>query len=437
MTEIARPRNKALLLQVCVGLLLLSLVACGPQPTAVPETTAPLPTVGPPTAVPTLTPETRTTLTVWHGWDSEEEAIVRELLFDYQNAHPGVTVRLERVPVDRLVGRYQEAVLAGEGPDLVAGWGHWIGGLAEADVVAPLEDILGEEFVGGFYDFALDGARYQEHLYAVPYACDTVALYFNRDFVSVPPTTTLHLLDLAGNWPEADQAGLAFPLSLFSTVGYLYAFGGRLFGDEGSPAIDTPETQAWLAWLQEVQTAPGIVSADSYGEADARFKAGTVSMVVMGSWALSDYVQTLGPDRLGVAVLPMLDRTGQWPTPLVSCRVLMADPVRLAVSPEATLELLRFLGGPVLQGVLAARLGTIPTWGAIDLTDNAPLGTFVLQAGMGRPRPVTPDMEVMWDAIEGLLYKVTSRGVPIDVALEETQGQVEAELLEMEETSPH
>jgi arabinogalactan oligomer/maltooligosaccharide transport system substrate-binding protein len=372
-------------------------------------------------------------LTVWHSWDVEEEEIVRELLVDFQNAHPGVTVRLRQVPVDRLVAEYEEAVLAGEGPDLLAGWSHWVGGLADKEVIAPLEGLLEEEYWGEFYHYALDGVRYQEHLYAVPYACDTVALYFNRDFISEPPTTTLRLLELAANWPGPEQAGLALPVSFFTSVGYLYAFGGGLFDDAGMPTINTPETHAWLAWLQEVRAAPGVVAADSYGEADARFKAGSVAMVVMGSWALSDYVQTLGPERLGVAVLPMLDRTGQWPTPLVGYLVLMANPVYLSHPSEATLDLLRFLGGPVLQGVLAGRLGRVPTWGGIDLAGNLPLATFVLQAGLGRPRPMTPGMEVLWDPIESLLYKVTSRGVPIDVALEETQRQVEAALLEQED----
>lgn len=412
-------------------LIVLLLGGCGPTTPA--TTPAPTESPVPPTPDPTSTPGPLTTLTIWHSWDAGEEQIIRNLLSDYHGQHPGVTVRLRRVPVGGILPEYQEAILGGEGPDLLVGRSHWIGRLADARAITPLEDLVETGYWESFYPFAVEGVRYQDHVYAVPYACETVALYYNRDFVGEPPTTTMALLSQAANWPGEEQAGLAFRLSFYNTVGYLYAFGGRLFDEGGHATIDTAETRAWLSWLQAMRASGGVIATDSYGRADALFKGGSVAMIVNGSWALSDYLQSLGSERLGVAPLPMLDQTQAWPTPLVGSRVLMVNPTRLTAHPKETLDLLRFMGGPTPQRLLASRQALIPTWQEIDLSGNDLLRGFVQQAERGRPRPVSPRMEVLWEPIGDLIDNVTSRDVPVDLALQETQQRVEQILLELEE----
>jgi arabinogalactan oligomer/maltooligosaccharide transport system substrate-binding protein len=428
-------KNRRLSLNLLSASLLagLLLAAAGCEPSA-----TPLPSVPPasPVPPPTATPPATTTVTVWHSWDSEEEGLIRNLLAGYQDEHPGVAVRLRQVSLEQILPEYQEAVLAGEGPDLLVGRSHWIGQLAEQQVIAPLDSLLDEEYWAEFYPFALEGVSDQGHRYGVPFAAETVALYYNRDFVAEPPTTTAALLSLAATWPGQEQAGLAFPLSFYNTVGYLYAFGGRLLDDQGQPALDTVEARAWLSWLQEVRSAPGVIATDSYGQADALFKGGSVAMLVNGSWVLPDYVRALGSERLGVAPLPMLDQTQAWPTPYVGYRVVMANPVRLADHPRETLDLLRFLGGPAVQQVLAGRLVAVPTWGKMDLSNAPLLAGFVREAELGRPRPVTPREQALWEPLDNLLRNVTSRRVPVDLALQETQQQIEQLLQEMAGGTP-
>lgn len=410
-------------LPVLAGLLLLAAgCASSPTPTSV------QPSPPPPSPSPTATPAAGVSLTVWHTWDSEEEALYRRLLADYRRQHPEVLVHLRRVPVGQVLAEYEAAVLEGGGPDLLVGWSHWIGPLADRQTLVPLEDLLGQDFWASFYPFSLEGVRAQGHLYAVPYACETVALYYNRDFVVEPPTSTAALLDLAATWPGQEQAGLAYSLSFYNTVGYLYAFGGRLLDEEGRPALDTLEMRAWLQWLQAVQGAPGVIATESYGQADTLFKSGVVAMVVNGSWVLPDYLQALGGERLGVAPLPMLSETRVWPSPLVGYRVLLVNPARLADHPQATLDLLRFLGGPQLQEERLVRLGAIPTWSGLDLSSWPLQAAFLRQAELGRPRPLDRREETLWDPLESLLYNVVERRIPLEQALQETRQKVEQAL---------
>ncbi|MGC8873332.1 MAG: sugar ABC transporter substrate-binding protein [Chloroflexia bacterium] len=419
--------------RVWIVVLLLLVTACG-------GTTAPPPSPSSSPAVPSPAPATprgdKTVLTVWHSWELSEEAIVRTLLEDYRSLDPEVTVRLRRVPVDRVLREYQEAVLAGEGPDLLIGRSSWIGYLADGHTIVSLENLLEDSFWDAYYPFAVEGVRYNGERYGVPFACETVALYYNKAFIPDPPTSTNRLLELAAMWPGEEQAGLAFPLSFYNTIGYLHAFGGQLFDEQGNSLLGSPETKAWLFWLYQVRTSPGVVATDSYSEADARFKAGRVAMTVNGSWALSDYVQALGESRLGVARLPMLSSTRLWPAPFVGCQILLVNPAVLPNHPKATLDLLRFLGGPLFQRLLVVRSRTIPTWREIDLSGDPLLSAFLEQALSGRPRPTSRRLEVYWDATEGLIYNVTTRRVPVDVALEETLRQIEKALAALEGTAP-
>lgn len=422
--------------RAAAGLALLALLwaAASCAPTVVPTAT---PSSPPSFPSPEPTPSTppAVILTVWHSWGTEEEALFRAMLQSYQQQHPSVTVRLRRVPVESIAAEYEEAVTTGDGPDLLVGRSHWIGPLAQRQTIAPLSNLLPADYWQSFYPFSLEGVKSGGQLYAVPYAAETVALYYNRDYVGTPPTTTVRLLELAATWTSPEQSGLAFPLSFYTTVGYLYAFGGQLLDSAGRPALDTVEFRAWLDWLQQVRESPGVIAPDSYGEADARFKGGTVAMLVNGSWALNDYQHALGSDRLGVAPLPMLDQTQAWPSPLVGYYVLMVNPLALSGHPQDVLELLRFLGGPECQGTLAANLSTIPTWQAIDLSGVPLLAAFEEQARLGRPRPVTAREQLLWDPLENLLYNVTGRRVPVDAALAETQLRV-AQLLGAEEEGP-
>ncbi len=387
-------------------------------------TPLPSPATSPQAAL-TETPATTTLLTVWHSWDSEQETVVRKLLDEYQRNHPGVIVRLHQVPVGQIISSYEEAVRGGEGPDILAGRAHWIGELAGNQTITSLGTLLDDGYWSKFYPFALEGIESSMHRFAVPYSCETVGLYYNRDFVTNPPTTTGSLLTLASTWPAPEQAGLILHLTFHNTAGYLYAFGGHLLDSEGRPALNTPEVTAWLNWLQGLREAPGVIVTDNYGQADSMFKSGSAAMVINGSWALHDYVQALGSDRLGVAPLPLLDETQAQPTPFVSYQVLMLNPARLQEHLPATLELLRFLGGPVVQAALADNLDLIPTWQELDLTRVPALAAFVEQAQMGRPRPIDESMDALWTPMDQLLYNVCSRHSPLDQALLETQSQVE------------
>jgi len=406
-------------------LILLALIGASCAPTTSP-TREPSPLPVSPSPEPTPLPLAAVLpLTVWHSWDAAQEQVFREVIVAYQALHPGITIRLRQVPVEDIVSEYEEAVLSGEGPDLLAGRSDWVGRLGMQQVIVPLGDIMPQSYWDGFYDFALTGVEDNGYRYAVPYACETVALYYNRDYVGEPPTTTTQLLELAATWTSPEQAGLAFPLTFYNTMGYLYAFGGRLLDDAGQPMVDTGEVRFWLSWLQLVRESPGVVAADSYGQADTLFKAGTVAMLVNGSWALSDYLEALGSDRLGVAPLPMLDETGAWPMPYVGYQVFMVNPVRLVEHPQAVLDLIQFMGGPEAQQRLAVGVQALPTWRHIELANVPLLAAFVQQAELGRPRPVSTREQLLWDPLDTLLYNVAGRQVPVDLALEETQWQVE------------
>jgi len=121
----------------------------------------------------------------------------------------------------------------------------------------------------------------------------------------------------------------------------------------------------------------------------------------------------------------MLGETRVWPSPLVGYRVLLVNPIRLAAHPQATLDLLRFLSGPQVQGERLAQLGAVPTWSGLDLSSWPLQAAFVRQAELGRPRPLDRREEALWDPMENLLYNVVERRMPLEQALQETREKVD------------
>ena len=67
----------------------------------------------------------------------------------------------------------------------------------DLDVVQPLDDFAGEDFLDRFVPKALRGATYQDTLYGLPIAMSARALYCNTDLVAEPPKT----------WDELVQVG--------------------------------------------------------------------------------------------------------------------------------------------------------------------------------------------------------------------------------------
>lgn len=154
-----------------------------------------------------------------------------------------------------------------------------------------LEGLDGTVALDGFHDTAAQLCRTSGRLLCVPRNIDARLLWLRRDVLGTvpPPATWADLLEVAASVPEP-VAGFAFPTrdsGLFGTFFELaVAFGGPLFGDDGSPHLDSAGAVEALTWMVEAHRVHRVTPPDLedwyFDEVSAGFRSGAVAMV--GDW---------------------------------------------------------------------------------------------------------------------------------------------------------
>lgn len=124
---------------------------------------------------------------------------------------------------------------AGERLDLISTHAKYAP--SQADWLSPLESDLDETLLGALAPRAIDLCRVHGTLLSVPRNLDVRVLWVHRDRVTTVPDTWQELV--------SGESSFGFPgreSGLFGTFfEIVVAHGGRLFGDDGRPTIDSTE----------------------------------------------------------------------------------------------------------------------------------------------------------------------------------------------------
>src|SRR5687768_14656868 len=105
-------------------------------------------------------------LTLWHGWTgAEADTLNNVVLPAWTAAMPNVTVEALAVPFDQLKNKFSTDSATGGGPDLLVGPLDWVGELATAELIQPLDEMATEEVTGAFIPAVVDALRFNDQLY--------------------------------------------------------------------------------------------------------------------------------------------------------------------------------------------------------------------------------------------------------------------------------
>jgi ABC-type glycerol-3-phosphate transport system substrate-binding protein len=332
-------------------LLLAVLSACNPASTA-----------SPPPATAQTGSSGAVTLLLWHGWGGAERLALGRLVDQFNERHPNGRVLLQAMPLATMSRDLRTAVAAGSGPHIMLIPNSWVGGLVDAGALRSLDDLIGDSEQNALLPATLGGAKAHDRdgktrLYGLPISFDTLALYYNTANILAPPDDTAKLLAAAHGLsdPGAPRWGLALNLSVDSTIGYLYAFGGRIFDDEGQLALGgsgRAGAESWLNWLLKLNGDTQLrAHTGSSIAVDRDVKYGRVLMTFDWAHQIAVY-RNLWPESLGVAPLPRLSETGQPPRPYVKSDLLA---INARVSPaerDAAAEFLRYMVSDEAQTAL-------------------------------------------------------------------------------------
>ena len=363
-------------------------------------------------------------LVLWHGWTgAEADTLNNDVLPAWTTANPGVEVQALAVPFDQLKNKFTTDALTGGGPDLVVGPLDWVGELATAEAIAPLDEMATAEVTSAFIPAVVEALKFDGKLYGMPESFETVALYYNTDLAPTAPATTAEVDELSAAMAEGTY-GLAMYSDFYHPAGYLFGFGGTLFDAENKSTLDSPETVAFLNWIAGFNTKPGLFQQNDDAGISSLFKEGKAAMVINGPWALGDYKGALA-DKVAVAPLPLISEAGDAaPKPFLGVKHIMMNANLEGDQAALAFEFMKFFTGPESVGPLAAKAGHLPANTSVDVSADPAAQAFIKQGESVTPMPSIPEMGQVWEPAGAMITSVISGDSTAEEAATEAQEKI-------------
>ena len=347
-----------------------------------------------PLPVPTPTPELAAGhLVLWHSWAEAEGDALAEILTNFQQQYPKLTVDTLFVAYDDLAANYAEAVQSGGGPDLILAGNSSLRDLAEKDTVLGLDDLLPLAVQSDYWPAALDNMRWNGKLYGLPTDFKTISLFYNRSLVDANalPATTDALLALA---QESRFSGVGLYASLYHLYWGFPAYGARLMDENGKVVLDQTGNPAdFLRWLNAIHQLPGSYVDSDYGMLLDRFKKQEFGFLVDGPWAIDELRGALGDD-LAVTLLPAGPAGPA--QPWLTADGLFLNPRTAPAQQQRALLLARYLTSAESGAVLTRVARKLPANRNASVGNDAILQGFMQQAASAQALPARPEMDEVW-----------------------------------------
>jgi arabinogalactan oligomer / maltooligosaccharide transport system substrate-binding protein len=323
-------------------------------------------------------------VTLWHSYQtgSAEETTINDLVAKAMEENPTWKINVLQIPFDQIFNKYQTEVSAGAGPDMFVAPNDDLGNWARGGLVAPLDDLLAGK-LGNVSQVAIDGMKVDGVLYGVPESAKAVALYYNKDLVPNPPTTTDELMQMV-----EDGTQLNLFLGAYHMFGFTGAFGGKLLDADNKCIADQGGWEEAMQYILDLKAAGAVVESDS-GKAETPFREGSAAMFVNGPWALADYKADLG-DSLGVIMLP--EGTAK-ASPLNGIDGFYINPNSKNIN--GTVAVALYLTNKESSQYYTDNAGHVPV--RSDVTSADPLvAAFAEASASGYPRPQSAEFANFW-----------------------------------------
>lgn len=255
----------------------------------------------------------KTTLTVWHYYNTDGQVEALEKLADaFEADHPDVTVSFEYVPVEQMTTKAVTAAGAKTGPDVLVFGASGTYPLAEAGAIEPMtwwDDFADkDQFPAGVMQ-QVDG-----ELYGVQGYVNLLGLWYNRDLLDqVGAEVPTSIDDMEAAMADAVAAGKQ-GVTLTGKPGLesqwqgfpWFTAHGFSYGDpQAGPMADTyTMLQDWVAkgyLSREASTWDQVVPFQQFAAGNALFAVNGNWQIAAASEATFDY---------GVAPLPLGDDGG-------------------------------------------------------------------------------------------------------------------------------
>ena len=279
------------------------------------------------TSPPTDTAGEDVTISFLTHWPPETVELLEAAATAYSEANPNVTVEIQAVPFGDLLTTIR-AQAGGDAPTISGIYDLWLPELVRDELVVPAPEAVATEVTENWPAGVVTAATVDDALYGVPNEIDLYALNYNTALfeeagIEAPPATWDELIAAAEALTVRDgdtitQQGLGLINSWAAGVVHPFASllasnGGALIGEDGMPALNTPEAletfelyENLVSGVQVTDPTMGTADANTQGPFLDNFVAGNTAMIIMANWWESALRTGMGDEEFAnIATAPI------------------------------------------------------------------------------------------------------------------------------------
>lgn len=261
------------------------------------------------------------TIEVWFNGAPDSHGVeFEELVAEYEDANPNVTVEWELLAWDVYLERIASAAAGGTLPDLIFTYTTVLPSLASQGILADHSEYLDPS---DYEDVGVELTTWDGVWSAVPYWMASRALFYRADLAEeagLDPDSPPQDWDELRNWAEAmtieedgqfEQLGYTVRQGIFFAIPdqfltMLWSNGGELFDEEGlESTVDSPEGVEALTLMQDLFECcdqPGAIEAENLGLGQGQVAMLLSNHAVRG-WT-SDFPELAEQQAAGITIFP-------------------------------------------------------------------------------------------------------------------------------------
>lgn len=344
---------------------------------------------------------------LWHSFaDAEADDLVDAIeRFQDESGH-----ELNHEELSELEEQLNTSLPVGEGPDTFS-WAHdWIGPFENRDWLYGASEDLTVDIEETYIDTAGGAVTWNDEVYGLPFAAETVGLLYNRDLVDSAPETVEEMVSVMEEHhdPGSGTYGISYPLNdPYFVSAWIHAFDGFYYDAEADElGLERDETIEGLELLMDSFAAYAPEDPE-YESQVAVFNDGNAPFAINGPWQVGGF-RDAGID---VGVSPLPDVEGGSPSPYSGVQMWYFTS-ELEGNDDALRAARDFAEWYTTNEEIlldnAESHGYIPVHA--DVAESDELGedtvAFAESVDMGIAMPTSPRMDQVWTPVEDALTRV-------------------------------
>lgn len=361
---------------------------------------------------------------------------------EFSEVDNGITIEYRQIPFDDLVNEAMRGFATGQAPDLIAVDNPEHALFASRGAFLDITDMVAASDVidpDNYFPGPLASVTWDDRLYGVPKATNTIALYYNKDMFEAngldpndPPATWDELVDAARalNDPANNVYGIAFSAKANEEGTFQFLPWAQMAGG-GYDKINTPGAvealETWKTILDERLASPDTLTRGQW-DSTGTFNSGNAAMVISGPWELTRMLDEADFDW-GVGLLPVPEEGAPRSSAMGDFNWAIFATTE---HPDEAFQAIEYFVSQ--DDRLVPEFGLVPARSDLEIPEtgeslkDAALEVFMEQLQYARPRGPHPEWPKISKAIQDAIQAALTGQMSAQQALDRAQSQIDGVL---------